>query len=264
MRVQSPSPLDNPTTAPFPIYIRNDYAIDVSRGLITDVTTFNKFGRNTATVTGDAIWAASTAYTEPATGALCNVVSSSTDDAAAGIGARTITIVGIDKYYALVSETLTLNGTTIVSTVNTYRNIHRSYVLTAGSSETQVGTITITSTAAGTPVIGNLTIGYNQTQSTIYMVPRGYTGYLNDVNVNVQPSAPNQTIDIGLFIKDIGGVFRIQGDFLFREANVSFITKHYGTPIQFTEMSTVLFKCIVASASQDVTVDYSMILYKNR
>ena len=242
-------------------YFKNrDYGLDVQRGLVSGITFNNKFGRNAATVTGDAIWSASTAYVEPATAELCNVKSTdNTKDIGSGTGALTISVTGIDDSYDIVTETVTLNGTTNVSTVNKYWNIHRAYVTTAGTDLTAAGTITITTTAAGTPVIGNIAIGYNQTQSTVYMVPRNYTGYLNLPNVSGQNTTANALCDIGLFKREFGGVFRIQADFhLTSEA--AYMPKTFGAPLKFEAKSTILFKCIAASGggTWDTAVDYDI------
>jgi hypothetical protein len=237
-----------------------DFGLQVQRGLHTGITFNNKFGRNAATVTGDAIWSASTAYVEPATAAQCNVVSTDADDdgSPAGAGARTILITGIGSNYDIVSETVTLDGTNNVLTANSYWNIHRAYVVTAGSDSGAQGTITITSTAAGTPVIGNIAFGYNQTQSTVYMVPRNYTAYINIPQVTMQTTTANLTMDIGLFKKDFGGVFRIQNDWLLTGSGDHLQVKFFGAPLKYEAKSTILFKCISASASADVSVDYDI------
>ena len=242
-----------------------DYGLEVQKGNVPKTTFINKFGRNAATATGDAIWAPSTAYTEPVTCELANVTSSSASDAAAGIGARTIHITGINELYNIVSETVTLNGVANVSTVNKYCNIHRAYVLTAGTSETAVGTITITSTAAGTPVIASIAIGYNQTQSSVYMVPTGYKAYINLPNVAGQNTTANSLCDIGCFKKEFGGVFRIQMDFHLTGGTTAYMPKVFGAPIYFEAKSTILFKCIVASGggTWDVAVDYDIWLIQD-
>ena len=239
-----------------------DYGLAVQRGQVSGVTFNNKFGRNAATATGDAIWAISGAYTEPATAEVCNVKSTdNTKDISGGTGALTIIISGIDENYDIVSETVTLNGTTNVLTTLRYFNIHRAYVTTSGTDLTAAGTITITSTASGTPVISNIAIGYNQTQSTIYMVPRNYTAYINLPNVSGQNTTSNALCDIGLFKRDFGGVFRVQADFhLTVDGGNAYMPKIYGAPLKFEAKSTILFKCIAASGggTWDVAVDYDI------
>lgn len=237
-----------------------DFGLQVQRGQISGVSFVNKFGRNADTVAGDAIWAASSAYVEPATAELCNVVSSSTNDAAAGTGARTIYISGINENYDIASETLTLNGTSNVSTVNRYFNIHRAYVSTAGSGGTAAGNITITSTAAGTPAMALLSLGYNQTQSTVYMVPRNYTAYINLPNVSGQNTTANALCDIICTKKEFGGVPRIQMDFHLIGGNMAYMPKVFGAPLKFEAKSICLFKCTSNSGggTWDVAIDYDI------
>lgn len=237
-----------------------DYGLAVQRGQVSGVTFNNKFGRNADTATGDAVWSSSGAYTEPATAEVCNVKSTdNTKDIAGGTGARTIIVTGINELYDVVTETVTLNGTTNVLTTNKYWNIHRAYVATAGTDLTAAGTITITATAAGAPVIGQIAIGANQTQSTVYMVPRNYVAYVNLPNVSGQNSTANALCDIGLYKKDFGGVFRIQADFHLTSA-AAYMPKAFGAPLKFEAKSTVLFKCISATGggTWDVAVDYDI------
>ena len=133
--------------------------------------------------------------------------------------------------------------------------------MTAGSGATAAGTITLTSTAAGTPLVGNIAIGFNQTQSTIYMVPRNYTAYINQINVGSQNITANATCDLGLFKRDFGGVFRIQADWLLQGGNPGWMITEYEAPLIFPAKSILLFKCIVAAGGTwDVRVDYGIFL----
>lgn len=235
-----------------------DFGLDVQRGIVSGITFNNKFGRNAATAAGEAIWASSAAYVAPATAEFVSVVSAEAVDNGTGTGARTLSITGIDINYDIVTETLTLNGATPVLTTNKYWNIHRAYVVTAGTGATAAGNITLTSGAAGTPVMGLILVGYNQTQSTIYMVPRLHTAYVNMFELTVQAGAANATIDIGFFKQDFGGVFRIQNDSLFREGNIAYMFKEFGAPLKCEAKSTILFKVIAQSSAHDVAIDYDI------
>lgn len=242
--------------------------MEVSRGLVQGTQFNNEFGRNLNTVTGDAIWATSTAYVEPASAELCNVKSTSTqDDNGGGTGAGAIIITGINELYDVVTETVLLNGTTDVITVNRYWNIHRAHVSAKAPSGTDAGAagiITIITTAAGTPTLSTISIGFNQSQSTVYMVPRNHTAYINMFEISCQSSTNNATIDIGLFKKDFGGVFRIQNDALFREGEGTYQFKEFGAPLRWDAKGTILWKCVTASASFDVAVDYDVWLVRDQ
>lgn len=244
----------------------SNFGFDVGRSVYPGITYNNKFGRNADTVTGDAIWAQSSAYNEIQTAGVIAIVSTSTDDDGdpVGIGARTLTLTGLNGSYDIVTETVTMNGTTPVNTTNSYFAVHRCFVATAGSSATQVGTITGTQASAtpATTVI-RLVIGYNQTQSAQYMVPRNYSAYINLININAQNVTNNATLDLGLFKKTFGGVYRIQADWLMQGgAGTSiWMPTEYGTPLKFEAKSNILFKCIVAAnGTWDVRVDYDIYL----
>ena len=238
-----------------------DFGLDVQRGFVPGISFINGFGRNAATTTGDAIWAVSSAFNEIQTAGVIAIVSTSTDDDGdpVGIGARTLTLTGLNGSYDIVTETITMNGTTPVNTANSYVAVHRCFVATAGSSATQVGTITGTQ-ASATPAteVLRLVIGYNQTQSAQYMVPRNHTAYMSSIDVAMQTVTANLTMDIGMFKKDFGGVFRIQDDFLLTGTGAGRQEQVFSAPLKFEAKSTILFKCIAASASADVEVDYDI------
>jgi hypothetical protein len=234
-------------------------------GYVKGVQYINKFGRNPTTVTGDCIWQASTSYSTP-TAAQCNIASTSTDDdgSPAGVGAWVLFVSGINDKYDYVEEYVTLDGTTNVLTVNLYINIRRSFVVYASTESGAVGTITITSTAPGAPVLATIAIGVNQTQSSVFIVPRGHTAFVNLPQMTAQNTGVNNTAHIGLIRKDFGGVFRIQNDSLFlSDSGNNFQPKSFGAPLLFPSMSTIFYKCISASGTWDIIVDYDIWLVKN-
>ena len=239
----------------------SNFGFDVARNVYPGITFNNKFGRNTDTATGDAIWSVSTAFVEPATAAVVNFASTDAADTAAGTGARTLTITGINGSYDSVTETISLLGATVVPTANSYFYINRAFVATAGTGGTQAGTITGTSAAAGTPILCRLLIGYNQTQNSGYMVPRNYSAYLNLINVGTQNVLATALLDLGLFKKTFGGVYRIQAEWLLTGGSTNWQVTEFGSPLKWEAKSIVLFKCISASGGTwDVRVDYDIYL----
>lgn len=94
-------------------------------------------------------------------GSKLDVTSSSISDAAAGTGARTIRITGLDASYKFQSEDLTMNGQTIVQSVKTWTDVFGADVLTHGTGKSNAGDIHIVKTGTGgtytTGVPGTLT-----------------------------------------------------------------------------------------------------------
>lgn len=110
------------------------------------------------------------------------VSSSDANDTAAGTGARTVLIRGINNNGEEVTETVTLNGQTAVNTTKTYTFIQQVTVLTAGSGKANAGTIYVgTGTVtAGVPAVpyNAISIGDNNSLTGAWTCPTGYTGYI--------------------------------------------------------------------------------------
>lgn len=90
------------------------------------------------------------AWVPPTQARVHAVVSGSVNDASAGTGARTVQVTGYNSSRALVSETVTLNGTTPVNTSNSFSHITEMRVLTVGSGGVSAGIITATAATDST------------------------------------------------------------------------------------------------------------------
>lgn len=133
-----------------------------------------------ATSATDEVPVNATAYTEQTSGAQRSLVSSSANDAAAGTGARTVKITYFTLSVAGVitgphEETVTLNGTTAVDTVNDdIALIEKIEVLTAGSGGVSAGTISLKAAAeGGGATIASIAAGALQTFLAHHYVPNG-------------------------------------------------------------------------------------------
>ena len=107
-----------------------------------------------------------------------------TGDNAAGTGALTVQVIGLDAAGAAQSETVTMTGQTAVNTVATFSAVFSLRVLTKGANNANTGTIycgTGTFTA-GIPAVRMLSmeIGFNTSLSGYYIVPAGKTLYLKE------------------------------------------------------------------------------------
>jgi hypothetical protein len=102
------------------------------------------------------------------TATAAEILSSSANDAAAGTGARTVTVQGIGTSYAAVSEVVTLNGTGVVALANAYIHINKLIVATAGSGQTNAGTITARVASAGA-TMAHMDTGKSASQTSMFM-----------------------------------------------------------------------------------------------
>lgn len=179
----------------------------------SEVTPFYISGLNAVpTSTAETLWGNSNLYTFLTTNMTTPTVSSgSANDTAAGTGARTVYIEGVDSTYTTQSETVTMNGQTGVNLVNSYMTINRIRVLTAGSSDTNagiiyVGTGVLTSGApAAGATHGYMAVGVGVAQSFVYAVPSGYTLIINALTCSQSTSATAATNNLWLNTKVNGG-----------------------------------------------------------
>lgn len=160
-----------------------DFALQVSRGQIPGHRAVTVFGFiNDVDQTEVTVWPYTGLMTHPATAIALKVSSSNAADTSAGTGARTVLIQGLDADYNEISEVVTLNGQTAVTTAKSYLRINYATVATTGSGQSAAGDIymgagTVT---AGVPatVYNLIKFNYNDTVTGHYTVPAGYTGYL--------------------------------------------------------------------------------------
>jgi hypothetical protein len=120
-------------------------------------------------------WENASAYTFPVAATVMNLVSTvNTGDDKTG---TTILVQGLGAGYVLQSETLTLNGTTVVPTTKSYLRINNISV-TAG---VPTGVITLKD-LTNTTTYAQIAAGFGRSQMSIYTVPAGYTFFLSRID----------------------------------------------------------------------------------
>lgn len=149
------------------------FNLQLARGQISLHSQVNVFGYQAAVgTTAVPVWENATAYVYPSTAVVMTLVSSSASD-----NAISVLISGLDASYNPISETVALNGTTGVNTVNSYFRIN-SLSLTTG---TNIGTITAKN---GGTTYAAINPGIGKSQNSWYTVPAGNTFYLNRVQIS--------------------------------------------------------------------------------
>ena len=147
--------------------------LQVARGQVAGCSVVNVFGYQAAATTSfHLIWENAAAYVYPTAAAQLSIVSSSASDTSA----RSIFISGLDSSYNVITETKALNGTTPVTSVNSYFRVNS--VVMANALNT--GTITLTSPSpSASNVVAKIDAGIGKNQAALYTVPAGYTLYGN-------------------------------------------------------------------------------------
>lgn len=178
---------------------------DVAAERITNHHRISQPGHNeTIGATWELVYPKSQAYTWLNAVDTLHVLSDAAADAAAGTGARTVYVWGLDADWNPISETITMNGVTAVASTLEYIRVQGAYVVTAGTGGQNAGHISIMDS------MENWTLQYiemmmNRAGAALYAVPAGYNLYITSwYCVEVTSSATH----FALYKREYGGLFQ--------------------------------------------------------
>lgn len=154
-----------------------------------------KFGTRSSVLanTNSLVWEGTNPdYTYLTSGEQLKVSSSSAQDGVGGTGILTLTLIGLDSNFLEISEVITMNGITAVTTTNYFIRVFRAYGSTSGTSLTNVGLITITNNA-GTNQLLVIPAGDGQTLMTMWTVPAGKVAYITTITFSTDTNKGART-----------------------------------------------------------------------
>ncbi len=185
------------------------YENKVALGQVPGVDYIDKFGHNPDVdqAAVEDVWDGGGVWVEPEAARIHDIASTDAADTAAGTGARTLEVYGLDDDYNMIGETRPLDGLNNVATENAYRMIYRKIVRSAGSGGKNAGTITATARVDGT-VTARISPGRNQTLMAIFQVPAGMTGLLRGYFLDINEGTGNAQITYDLLFKPPGEVWQ--------------------------------------------------------
>jgi hypothetical protein len=200
----------------------------------------------------------------PAAALQMTVSSADADDTSAGTGARTVLITGLDANYAVISETVTMNGQTAVTTTNSFLRINSMLVTTAGTSLANegiiyIGTGTVTSGVPAT-IYNVIAAGFNNATSSQYTVPAGYTGYLAVARIGLAQDAGTTLITARTRFVGTNGI-ALTGPVIVTNNGISTIDFPY--PIAIAEKTRIQGEAIGGAADNEAAGFFELVLIKN-
>jgi hypothetical protein len=238
--------------------------INISAGAVEGVSYIEKFGMNVDVDSNkETIWDGGGIYSYVASPETVAITSSSGNDSAAGTGARTVEIQGLNSAYEVVTETLTVGGS---AGTQTFIRIFRAVVKSAGTSGVNEGVISITSSSTSTVLAsigvdgtGSNAAGRGQTFMSLYTVPAGKTAYLTQWTVG----AGKQNTDAVAFIlaRPFGQTAWNSKDIITVSATT--YSKDYKIPLQFTEKTDIEVRAYSTTNNSLVSSTFNLILYDN-
>lgn len=130
------------------------------------------------------VWNWSLDWVAPTSAQRAKISSLDNSDAAAGAGARTVLVQGLDASWDEASETVSLNGGTSVYTTTKYIRLQKMTVASTGSLRSQKGAIIAYANTDNTAqtLIGPATAPFdNIGRRAIYSIPAGKVGLIRSI-----------------------------------------------------------------------------------
>lgn len=186
-----------------------DSDIEYVRGRVSGYEVVQIFGRNEAVGTSFEPVAIGGIYRtpQPASATQVRIKAGNANDTAAGSGARSVRIEGINASGALVSETLTTAGASASSnSTNSYIRLLSASVETSGTyasaSAGSHAAAVVIENSAGTEdwlTIPNGNFALSQSEIGVYTVPTGKTAYVRGIVISTES---NKSATIALFQRE--------------------------------------------------------------
>ena len=225
-----------------------------------------KFGANLSVGADiETIWETGGIYEYLTVASTVSAISNDSGDTVAGTGARTIEIQGLDSNYNTVTEVISTNGTSSgPASTNEFLRVYRALVKTAGSTSTNEGDIDInagstTVISIGTKGTGVNKEGFGQSQTSVYTIPAGKTGYITQWSVG--SSVYNSGIQAFLMLSEPndGPIMRTK-DIMFLN---NYSIKDYKVPLQALEKTDIEVRAYDTATGVPVSTSYNVILVDN-
>jgi len=182
-----------------------DHAIDVGLGRWQGHVNWHKWGYNddVDNAASEWIWSYGGNLTPMTSAETLDIVSSSTADDAGSTGLTNIRLVGVGPGRVYQTEDVELDGTTTVTTSNTWLGINRIAPIGAGTGLVNAGNITIDSTTSAT-VQAYIPAGLGVTQQAFFFVPaeRQFFATWLRINVNKISGGASPRVTVQGWVRD--------------------------------------------------------------
>lgn len=247
-------------------YGKNEaFELQVSRGQVQGHSAVTFSGYNTdIDTTWESLIPSGGVIVYPTSAEQMKVSSSSANDTAAGTGARTITITGLDASWNEISEVVTMNGQTAVLTTNSFLRINGLSVTTADGLLANAGNIYVGNgvVTAGVPatIYDMIPAGFNNRQTHAYTIPANYTGYIVSARFVTAQTAGSDAVWARLTMTNSDGIKRSTS---VAQMNNGILILPVGVPIRVTEKTTIAGEGMGNAANNSCSSVVQLILVKN-
>lgn len=240
------------------------FELQVSRGQIQGHRNVTVFGFNPdVDTTQVSVWPLQSLIGYPSSAIQMKVSSTDANDTSAGTGARTVVVQGLDANYNEISETVTLNGQTAVTTTASFLRINYAYVATAGSGlsaagDIYIGTGTVT---AGVPatVYDIINYDYNNTTTGSYTVPAGYTAYVSQGLFSTGQASGSTQVEGRLLTRGVDNIRRTAAITTINNGVANYVFEY---PLAIPEKTTIEATAIGSANNNACSTMFILVLIK--
>lgn len=232
------------------------FLLAVCMGQVEGYSCEYKFGHNREVVAAyETVWEGGDDIAYLSAAEKVVVSSTTATDTGAGTGARTIQLYGLDDDYSAVNETITLNGTTDVTSTNSYLRVHRMIVRSAGSQEQNEEAISAVAIDSSS-LQGVIAAGDNQTMQCAYTVPKDCACTILGMDMSV---ANNDDMTLRIEARPEGEVFQVKAQF---DVNETLHRINFLTDFVFDEKTDIRVRAIRNSGSglKEVSAGLNLLL----
>ena len=249
----------------YPVLATIPYELRVSQGDVSNARSVTIFGYNPdVDQTEVTVWPLPSLLTHQPSASVVSVSSTNANDTSAGTGARTVFISGLDGNHDEITETVTLNGTTAVSTTQSFHCINSAYVATAGSGHSAVGDIYIgTGTVtAGVPavVLGIIKYDFNSTVTGSYTVPAGHTAYIVQGLFSAGQASGTTSMRGRLVIRGTDNIVHTAAITTLNNGSANYTFEY---PVAIPEKTTVEARAVGSANNNSVSSMFVLVLIEN-
>lgn len=153
-----------------------------------------------------------------------DVTSTNVADTVGGTGCQAIHIEGLNMDFEHLHEDVSLNGLTVVSSLQKFYRVNRAYGIRAGSGQTNVGDIQLHD---GTGIMAMILAGRGQTTKATYTVPSGHGKLVvAAVRASLADSKTAHAASGALYTRAMGsGMWRQRQIFSFKDDSPAYLTE---------------------------------------
>jgi hypothetical protein len=165
---------------------------------------------------------------------------------------KSITIMGLDNNYEVISETLVVSSSTTSTTTAEFKRVSSAYM--HNGSATNVGNINIQKSAV---TVCRITAGKGQSLMAVYTVPAGHTAYILQGAASCQSGA-DATGD--MFVRYFGQTSFRSGHTFEVSGNGGAYLYEFCIPVKIPEKSDIDIQAKVRSNNARITAAFDILL----